>query len=248
MEQLMYDIYIAEAIIEDNYNDFNTPEKKEAIIAEVFKRNKTSQARWDTSLAWYSDKVEEYLKMNDSVRLKLQRNQKEVEALLNNELAIQQSIKDRSILSSDIPLNYSFAEVNPRNGFRFELDSTSIQNDIDSVNTFFSFEAFGIPESMNSRLTAQLILEYKDTTIFKGEYINTNGTHSIHINKYIENDTLHTLTGFVKLNDKLSWYRNIQLRNIYLGNLDSLHNLNNNSTKLDTIAELDKPILQKMKD
>ena len=76
MERIMYDIYIAEALIEDDYSSFNTPEKKEAIINEVFKRNKTNQARWDTSLSWYSDRVEIYLKMNDSVKARLQRQQK----------------------------------------------------------------------------------------------------------------------------------------------------------------------------
>ena len=32
MEQLMYDIYIAEATLENDYGNFNTPEKKEALI------------------------------------------------------------------------------------------------------------------------------------------------------------------------------------------------------------------------
>ncbi len=60
MEKLMYDVYIAEAMIENDYQNFDTPEKKEALISEVFRKHKTTQAQWDTSLSWYSDKIEIY--------------------------------------------------------------------------------------------------------------------------------------------------------------------------------------------
>jgi len=68
MERLMYDVYIAEATIENDYQGFDTPEKKEAYINRVFEQHNVSQARWDSSLAWYSDRIDLYLRMNDSVK------------------------------------------------------------------------------------------------------------------------------------------------------------------------------------
>lgn len=231
MERIMYDIYIAEAIIEDDYSSFNTPEKKEAIINEVFKRNKTNQARWDTSLSWYSDRVEIYLKMNDSVKARLQRQQKQIETLLNKEIALEESVRDRTRLTSEPPTHYSFTEVNPKNGFRFMLDSLQIKERIDSTNSYFSFYALGVPKNTKPILSSQVILEYKDTTIYINEIITENGKHSTPIDKYIDNDTLETIYGFVRLQDTARWFKNIQLFDIQIGKQDSLSQTNNKLNK-----------------
>lgn len=231
MERIMYDIYIAEAIIEDDYSSFNTPEKKEAIINEVFKRNKTNQARWDTSLSWYSDRVEIYLKMNDSVKARLQRQQKQIETLLNKEMALEESVRDRTRLTSEPPTHYSFTEVNPKNGFRFMLDSLQIKERIDSTNSYFSFYALGVPKNTKPILSSQVILEYKDTTIYINEIITENGKHSTPIDKYIDNDTLETIYGFVRLQDTARWFTNIQLFDIQIGKQDSLSQTHNKLNK-----------------
>ena len=39
MENVMYDMYIAESIIDHNYQSFNNPEKKEALINKVFQKD-----------------------------------------------------------------------------------------------------------------------------------------------------------------------------------------------------------------
>lgn len=246
MERIMYDIYIAESIIEDGYTEFNTPEKKEAVINEVFKRNKTTQARWDTSLTWYSDRVSEYLKINDTVRARLQRKQKSIETLLNNQLAIEMSVKDRATLSDKLPFTYSFTEVNPKNGFRFKLDSAHISTRIDSTNTYFTFDAIGVPSDKSPTLYSQLILEYKDTTIIKNELVNKNGSYSMPVDKYIVDDTLRSLFGFIRLQDTTRSLRNIHINNIYIGNIDSLASYRSSEAADNFInsEDIDKPVLR----
>ena len=75
----MYDMYIAESIIDHNYQNFSNAEKKEALIKRVLQKHNISEARWDTSLSWYSDNIDQYLQINDSVKSRLQRNQKAVQ-------------------------------------------------------------------------------------------------------------------------------------------------------------------------
>ena len=77
MENVMYDMYVAEALIESDYQEYNNPEKKEALIDQVLKKHKISEARWDTSLSWYSDKIDIYLQINDSVKSRIKRRQSE---------------------------------------------------------------------------------------------------------------------------------------------------------------------------
>ena len=85
MENVMYDMYIAEALIENDYQKFDLPEKKEALIDQVLEKHKISEARWDTSLSWYSDNIDQYIQINDSVKSRLQRNQN-----ISQQLKIQQ--------------------------------------------------------------------------------------------------------------------------------------------------------------
>ena len=60
----MYDMYIAEALIENDYQKFDLPEKKEALIDQVLEKHKISEARWDTSLSWYSDNIDQYIQQD----------------------------------------------------------------------------------------------------------------------------------------------------------------------------------------
>lgn len=218
MEKLMYDVYIAEALIENDYQNFDTPEKKEALINEVFRKHKTSQAQWDTSLSWYSDKITIYLKMNDSVKARLQRQQRVTEQIMNRQFQQEQAVTARSYSASYIPDNYSFDEINPKNGFRFRLDTTEISNKIKNTDFDFGFDVIGIPANSEPNLRTMLMLEYQDTIIYRSEFVTENRSYLLHGQKYILDDTIQGITGFVKLQDTTNMYRNIQLNNIFLGN------------------------------
>lgn len=242
MEQLMYDIYIAEAMIDNDYSSFRTAEQKEALINEVFGKHNTTQAQWDTSLSWYSDRVDIYLKMNDSVRARLRRDRDAMNDLLSAQNAVLQSVKDRSLMTSDVPHHYSFSELNPKGGFRFKLDSAKVANQLGDSLFMFSFDALMVPPTMSEELTAMLLLQYKDSTIWLRENITENRTYAMSGLKYlpidtiftkpekgdttetfvaqidsIVVDTLRTLTGFVHLQDLMGIYKGIQLNHIYLG-------------------------------
>ena len=120
MEKVMYDVYVAEATIENDYSLFNTPEKKEAYIQEVFAIHRITQSQWDSSLSWYSDRIDLYLKMNDSVKARLQRQRSDIDLLLTQQRSTQ--FTDPALLSASyIPKTYLFFNPSVRNGFRFQL-------------------------------------------------------------------------------------------------------------------------------
>lgn len=218
MEKLMYDVYMAEAIIENDYQNFDTPEKKEALINEVFKKHKISQAQWDTSLSWYSDKIDIYLKMNDSVKVRLKRRQQASEQIMSREYAREQLVSQRSHSPSYVPQNYSFDETNPKNGFRFRLDSADIAQKITAPDFYFMLDVIGIPAHTSPNLRMWLMLEYKDTTIYQSGFVSENTNYSLHGQKYAADDTLRKITGFVRLQDTTGIYRHIRLNHILLGN------------------------------
>jgi len=223
MEQLMYDVYVAEAILENDYNNFNTPEKKEAYINEVFKAHEVTQAQWDTSLSWYSDRIDLYLKMNDSVKVRLQRVRKDIDRQVER-LNAQQIIDPALLSPSYIPPYYSFSMPGTKKGFCFLLDSAAFLSRISDDRFSFTFSVIGIPPLFTSDLSSMLTLVYGDTTISQSHEIRENKTYSMAASRFIPGDTLTQINGFVHLQERSGITPAIQLYNIYLGDgrLDSV--------------------------
>ena len=217
----MYDVYVAEATMESDYQNFNSPEKKEAYINRVFKAHDVTSARWDIFLSWYSDRIDFYLKMNDSVKVRLKRDQVEIEALMAKH-SIQKTAHDQSILSdSYIPSYYSFAAPDARRGFRFRLNSNDIVSEITEDQFLFTYSAIGIPPAFTDGISALLSLEYRDTTLYHYQQITENKSYPVSASKYINNDTLMRISGYIQLQKPLEISTHIQLYNVYLGNKET---------------------------
>lgn len=245
MEQLMYDVYLAEATMETDYQNFDSPEKKEAYIHEVFKAHNVTQARWDTSLSWYSDRIDLYLRMNDSVKARLKRAQVEIDTKVAQQ-SMQQTSSDPSLFSdSYIPPYFSFTWPNTRNGFTFRLDSTEIAALTTQEVFDFSFQTIGIPPKFDSKLTSTLTLVYQDTTLYQHERVTENRNYKIPIDKIIENDTLVQLNGFVHLQHDEKTMPRVQLYNIYLGNVDliqSVDTIENDTLNVEPLLPGEVPL------
>lgn len=212
----MYDIYVAEAMIENDYTTFDAPEKKEAFIQQVFHKHGVSEAQWDTSLSWYSDHIDIYLKMNDSVKARLLREQKKIERLMAQQYSRDEEKHKKNQSPFHIPKIYIFDFMGSGAGFSFRLDTAEISKRIDQNNFDFRFDVIGIPPQNLPKLTSMLILEYRDTVIYKTTPIRSNQRYSLSGTKYIPNDTLHQLTGFIHLQNKMNLFHGIQLYNIAL--------------------------------
>lgn len=225
MERLLYDVYIAEAIMENDYQRFNTPEKKEAYINRLFTQHGVTSAEWDSSLSWYSDQIDLYLKMNDSVKVRLQRSQREMDAEIERLSSIEM-YASQSTLKSYIPKYYSFTPAAVDKGFRFTLDSLEIESKIPENEFSFVYRVIGIPDNSTIRLVSLLALNYGDSTLHFSQTIDENKTYRIHGVKNLPADsvadfegaTLKTIHGFFHLRDSLSDGIHIQLYDIRLGN------------------------------
>lgn len=220
MERLMYDVYIAEATMENDYQNFNTPEKKEAYINKVFQLHKTTQAQWDTSLSWYSDRIDLYLKMNDSVKARLQRARQEIDAMVAQQTQGQQ-IDPALLPPSYLPPVYIFSMPDAKRGLRFRLDSSEISSKVIGEDFLFTFSTIGIPPRFSSSFTSLLTMVYSDTTIYRFQKIRENKTYELTGSKYIPGDTITEIRGFVHLQDSTGVMPHIQLYNIFFGDIQS---------------------------
>ena len=227
MESVMYDMYIAEAIIESDYQDYNDHEKKEALIDKVLEKHKISEARWDTSLSWYSDKIDVYLQINDSVKSRIKRKQNEID---EEQKLIAAKNNPTPTKSPDyIPPNFRIATLGCERGFKFNLDSTQLSEKFGEADTlFFQFKLLGIHPLESHSLKSMLKIDYADTTLYQGEMLTANKAYSFPIVRYIEQDTVVSVNGFVNLSGKFPQVP-IQLYQISLG-----EELSNKDTIINT--------------
>ena len=219
MEQIMYEVYVAEAIMESEYRSFDTSEKKEAYIDELFKMNGVTQAQWDTSLSWYSDRIDLYLRMNDSVKSRLKRTQSTLDTEIA-QVSIQNNGIDEAVYSASyIPKNFSFVSLDvERDRLRFKLDSTEISENMTDSIFSFDYSVIGVKPSSVYSLSSLITLVYSDTTIYNPQKVTENTTYSSSIAKYINSDTLKQILGYIQLENPTGINPNIQLYNISMGN------------------------------
>ena len=211
----MYDMYIAESIIDHDYKNFNLPEKKEALINQVLDKHKISEARWDTSLSWYSDNIDQYLQINDSVKSRLERNQKVAQQLNMQHIALQRRFEKKP--DNYIPDNIHIAGLGCERGFKFKLDSTELaERYLDNDTIFFSFKVLGLSPNHSYSLKSMLTIEYADTAIHQMTKLEENELYRFPLVRHIEQDTILSLNGFVNLSGKLPLIP-LQLHQISLG-------------------------------
>lgn len=218
MEKVLYDVYIAEAMIENDFRSFPEPEQKEALIQQVFQKHQITQAQWDSSLVWYAEHTSDYLRINDSVKMQLKRAQADIDKLISMQNAQESDLYKRNTALSYIPKEYSFAITDSHKGFAFRLDTFLIAQKTEKPTFDFTFKVHGLPAQDKPDLSATLIIEYKDTTVYKKTPVLVNESYTFTIDRYIPKDTLVSLSGFMSLNDPLNRNRNIVIYDIRMGN------------------------------
>lgn len=238
MENVMYDMYIAEAIIDNNYQDFDLPEKKEALINQVLGKHKISEARWDTSLSWYSDNIDQYIQINDSVKSRLQRTQDITQQLITQRDAENNKYEQKS--ADYIPPFFYLAGLGCERGFKFKLDSIQLtERFLEKDTIFFRFKVLGVFPHDSYSLKSMIMIEYADTTIYQSSKLEENKSYSFPLSKQIKQDTIVSLNGFVNLSGKFPPVP-IQLYQISLN-----HNDDKDSTQFIEKPDIEKPGVKK---
>lgn len=75
MADLIVDLQIAEAYIENHNSEFEDDSSKLVLKQSIFKKHGITQQDYDTSLVWYAHNMEDYIKVYDKALGKLQARQ-----------------------------------------------------------------------------------------------------------------------------------------------------------------------------
>lgn len=198
MEDVLYDIQLAQTLSDDYEIGLYRTEDKEALINDVFYKHHITKEKFDSSLTWYSDNMEDYKKINDAVTQRL-KNQIEI---LRTTTAKRYDRNDSLLM----PITFTLKSETPL--LSFALDSNMLRN-IDLTLIDWHFKALGA----SSRNQAEAVIEYTypDTIVENVVKIDHNQEYTLA--KPDLNNNLKNIAGYIRLVSK-NMDSNILLYNI----------------------------------
>jgi hypothetical protein len=203
MMDVLYDIRLIQAIYVTD-GQFSSDEMKDALVAGVLEKHKITQAELDSSLLWYSDNIQSYSAINDSVASRLKAKS---EALTSYRMALNS--KGRHKLDLIIPTYYHLDEYTPT--LSFTIDSSRIKN-IKDINAFhLKFDVQGLSHSQKAE--AAVYFTYKDTSICKVTAIDKNQHYALS-KPQLPDSLLKGITGYIHIKNPVGIPSNILLYNI----------------------------------
>ncbi len=82
MVDLLVDIHKSEAVMALNYNQYPNDKSRQGVREAVYMRHHTNQAQFDTSLVWYGNHIDDYMKIYDQVIERLNTENEQIKALI----------------------------------------------------------------------------------------------------------------------------------------------------------------------
>ncbi len=82
MVELLVDVHKSEAVMAVNHTKYSSERKKRVVREAVYLRHNTSQAEFDSSLVWYGNHIEEYMKIYSRVIKQLEEENEVVKELI----------------------------------------------------------------------------------------------------------------------------------------------------------------------
>jgi len=216
MVAVLHDIQIAEAIQSIRFIEYRERKDKDALIEGVLKKHGITQAQLDSSLVWYSDNVEIYNRVNDSVISTLKREYERA----NEELTRYELVTNTRTKSTILPSYSYLTNVNPI--LDFNIDSVFIQSYPDFK---IEFRTLWVEDNTDAEFTVSF--KYADTTIISSQKLLPNDSILYQVTKPTDRDSLKRISGYVRLNnleiDQKVLLHDIKIRDRIKVETDTVH-------------------------
>ncbi len=189
MVEVLHDIQIVESIIQQEYETFKDKGSKDALVEGVLKKHGITQAQLDSSLVWYSDNIEIYLKVNDSVLSTLKREDNR----LRNEM-LEKDYDRRDLNFSILPKFSYLTETTPT--LTFDIDSLLVQRLPDFE---IELRTLSMQKDMDADFSVSFF--YIDTTLIFNQKIKSDGSYNIA--RPEKSEALKYISGYIHLNTEM---------------------------------------------
>ncbi|MDR2691280.1 MAG: DUF4296 domain-containing protein [Dysgonamonadaceae bacterium] len=176
MESLLFDMYIAQAEIDNNHNVFSDSARKHDLLNAVFRKHGITQADFDSSLVWYSDNLEQYVKVNEKIIRRCAEMAEDLktrqienpEMLIAEETGVVYPVKNRTFFLRKTDL--------PQRVYTFQADTV-----LHEYNGAYDlrFCVLGLPPEIRPAVT--FCVQCGDTAIVKRDSVRGNGFFTVSV-------------------------------------------------------------------
>lgn len=188
MMDVLLDIRLTQSIYM-NDPQFKLDEMKDALVAGVLEKHKITQAELDSSLLWYSDNIQAYAEINDTVASRLRaRNEMLMSARMS------ENTKGRQRLDLLIPTSYSLDKYTPTLAFNIDSFKIKATKNISAFN--LKFDVQGLAEKQ--RAEAAVYFTYKDTLVRRSVPIEGN-RHYVLSKPQLPDSLLKSISGYIHI-------------------------------------------------
>ncbi len=171
MEDILFDLYLAEMEINENSSVFlNDSVRRRQLLNLVFEKHHVTEEKFDTSLVWYNVNLDKYVKMNENLTQRYN--------VLIAELNTEKDKLITELTQIDTLFLYTSPTFTLQSGLKENIYGFNV-NIPDSVNRRkldVQFLAMGISDSIFPVFT--FCIECKDTTFVRRDTLIQNGWFS----------------------------------------------------------------------
>ena len=175
MENVLFDVHIADAEISDNYMDFRTEQQKQELYASVFKKHNITREQFDTSLVWYGKNLSKYLEIYNRLDTRYTTLSDSITAKIDRQRI--QSIASDRVNRWEMSKAFMLTSQAGKNTISFDIDTTKL-----SPKEYyeFMFNVLGITDSISAPVVT-FGVEFPDFIFVEKKKITDNGLFSISI-------------------------------------------------------------------
>lgn len=211
MRTVLYDMQIAEALVETENESYGTNDARQAVYDAVFAKHNITQAEYDSSLMWYGEHMDIYMRVYRMVLRDVNENIALMGDIKPNPLSGDVSAKD----SVDVWIYNRHHTFRPEQGMltmlRFDI---SPQKPYSSGSSYvFGFSVWGIPSDMKYKPRVHISVQQADTIISVSNEITKDGYYEA-VLRTVATKQVKRVYGYVLINDSAASYNRIYMDDI----------------------------------
>ncbi|MDR0836057.1 MAG: DUF4296 domain-containing protein [Tannerella sp.] len=202
MRRVLYDMQLAESMVEIDFEKYNRGEEKQKLYDAVFSKHKITQAKYDSSLIWYGENMDLYMAIYKLVLKDIEKSIAAMGNIKQDPLSGEVSTKDS--LNIWIQGNtYTFKPEGMSTRLVFDIKP---QMPYTNGSTYIiGFDVWGVLPSMRPKPRVKLSAVQGDTIITVIKEIAEDGYNETTL-KTVEAKPVNRIFGYVFINSAENYH------------------------------------------
>jgi hypothetical protein len=212
MQAVLYDMQIAEAIVETNYESYKTSDERQTVYDAVFAKHHITQAEYDSSLVWYGENMDLYMRIYKLVLKDINVHIASMGDIRPNPLSGEFSAKD----SIDIWIynrSFTFGKERIFNTLTFDIEP---QKPYSSGSSYvLGLSVWGVSPHLKHKPKISINAMHNDTIISANKDITGDGYYET-VLKTVATKQVKRIYGYIMMNNTDASYHRIYIDDIQL--------------------------------